>query len=342
LFDPSGDDWSQCQGGGNRSIWNSMVYAPDMDSAMWHPKVSTSQGSSGAAHSEVSAYLSNRDRQQHGGATWGDYAAEASGRNRIRAHAHAAAAAGAYDVNANWSNEGQADAPERSPIRADAPLFTPNWTKAISDWQADFATSSTRKSAKISASRFTDAAVHAQDTGSAQRSSKQIAEDRQRKVGKNKMYSNQPASLSAHPGQQSVAEQAQDLRAFPRAEALSATCSTLQQVTNQSMQDAEALKVGLGQLAEIVDLGPEQLRNTVLQVLELGWDKITWNRQYTALHLAVELNRPDVVRLLVALGADMTVRDWKKRTAMDVAISRKREACVEVLHVLEMRQSNVD
>jgi len=99
------------------------------------------------------------------------------------------------------------------------------------------------------------------------------------------------------------------------------------------------LRAGFGELLTFANLQPRSLADAVREVVRVGWDNITWNRQYTALHLAAENGRADITKLLLSLRADPSVIDYKGRTAVDIAKHRRHAECVEVLANLQSEQS---
>ena len=56
----------------------------------------------------------------------------------------------------------------------------------------------------------------------------------------------------------------------------------------------------------------------VRQAAKVGWSNVNWHRKYTALHLAAELDRPELMPLLIALGANPLSVDSKGRSALCV------------------------
>jgi len=88
------------------------------------------------------------------------------------------------------------------------------------------------------------------------------------------------------------------------------------------------LRTAIQEIAECVDIKPPMLKKTVCQVVKSGWKNITWRRSYTALHLAADHGRADVIPLLVALGADPLCKDVKGRTAIDIGRTNQDGAVV--------------
>jgi len=101
----------------------------------------------------------------------------------------------------------------------------------------------------------------------------------------------------------------------------------------------ERLQAVLRDTARFVEIEPEKLRDTIRHVLEIGWDNITWARGYTALHLAAEQGSASTFSLLFAMRADPSARDYKGRTAIDIARAKGHADCVAALEDLEASRS---
>mmetsp|Transcript_17383 Transcript_17383/g.40565 ORF Transcript_17383/g.40565 Transcript_17383/m.40565 type:complete len:505 (+) Transcript_17383:139-1653(+) len=96
------------------------------------------------------------------------------------------------------------------------------------------------------------------------------------------------------------------------------------------------LQVALKEMAPLLKMQHESLTRSTQMIIERGWSNITWNRDYTGLHLAAELGERDAIPLLVALNADPNCVDYKNRTPADIARKHKR------LHTLELLQTYED
>jgi len=101
--------------------------------------------------------------------------------------------------------------------------------------------------------------------------------------------------------------------------------------TQEARQKVERLQAVLRETSKFVEIEPEKLRDTVRHVLVIGWDNITWARGYTALHFAAEQGRSETFSLLIALSADPLAKDYKGRSAIDVARAKGHDDCVAVL-----------
>jgi hypothetical protein len=86
--------------------------------------------------------------------------------------------------------------------------------------------------------------------------------------------------------------------------------------------EVERLKGAMHEAVELVEVQPACLNKVMHLVVSSGWNRITWRCDYTALHLAAELGRTEVVPLLVVMRGDLEAKDSKGRTPMDVAKSR--------------------
>lgn len=84
-------------------------------------------------------------------------------------------------------------------------------------------------------------------------------------------------------------------------------------------------------LVGFLHLEPQCLQESVRHIVNEGWANITWKKKYTALHLAAEFGRHDVLPLLIALQADPSAVDVKGRTALEVASSKQNWDCVRLL-----------
>lgn len=84
-------------------------------------------------------------------------------------------------------------------------------------------------------------------------------------------------------------------------------------------------------LVGFLHLEPQCLQESVRHIVNEGWANITWKKRYTALHLAAEFGRHDVLPLLIALQADPSAVDNKGRTALEVASSKQNWDCVRLL-----------
>jgi hypothetical protein len=89
--------------------------------------------------------------------------------------------------------------------------------------------------------------------------------------------------------------------------------------------EVERLQRAMHEAVELVEVKPDCLNKVMHLVVSNGWSHITWRCDYTALHLAAELGRPDVVPLLVVMRGDLQAKDSKGRTPMDVAKARGRD-----------------
>jgi len=89
--------------------------------------------------------------------------------------------------------------------------------------------------------------------------------------------------------------------------------------------EVERLQGAVHEAVELVEIQPASLKKVIHLVVSSGWSHITWRRDYTALHLAAECGRPDVVPLLVVMRGDLEAKDSRGRTPADVAKSRGRD-----------------
>mmetsp|Transcript_15149 Transcript_15149/g.34495 ORF Transcript_15149/g.34495 Transcript_15149/m.34495 type:complete len:474 (-) Transcript_15149:29-1450(-) len=100
-------------------------------------------------------------------------------------------------------------------------------------------------------------------------------------------------------------------------------------------EEVSRLQGALVEMSPLLSLGHESLTRATQMIIERGWSNITWNRKYTALHLAAELGERDVVPLLVALRADPNQTDYKSRTAADIARKHSQLTTLEILQSYE-------
>jgi len=92
-----------------------------------------------------------------------------------------------------------------------------------------------------------------------------------------------------------------------------------------AIAEVERLKRAMHEAVELTEVKPDCMKKVMHLVVSNGWNHITWRCDYTALHLAAELGRPDVVPLLVVMRGDLEAKDSKGRTPMDVAKARGRD-----------------
>mmetsp|Transcript_10071 Transcript_10071/g.25318 ORF Transcript_10071/g.25318 Transcript_10071/m.25318 type:complete len:527 (+) Transcript_10071:92-1672(+) len=78
-------------------------------------------------------------------------------------------------------------------------------------------------------------------------------------------------------------------------------------------------RVALAEVVKCVDVEPQCLKKVLSYVVTEGWNNITWRRRFTALHLAAEHGRDDVIPFLIALHADPNAVDSKHRSPLDIA-----------------------
>jgi len=90
----------------------------------------------------------------------------------------------------------------------------------------------------------------------------------------------------------------------------------------------------LREMARVLEIKEQKMKDIVDQIFALGWNSITWRNGYTALHLAAEMGEDAVMPLLTLLGADPTHADYKGRRAIDVARKKQHWKCVETLKKL--------
>eukprot|EP00418_Pyrodinium_bahamense_P060829 CAMPEP_0179173610 /NCGR_PEP_ID=MMETSP0796-20121207/85677_1 /TAXON_ID=73915 /ORGANISM="Pyrodinium bahamense, Strain pbaha01" /LENGTH=294 /DNA_ID=CAMNT_0020876843 /DNA_START=1 /DNA_END=882 /DNA_ORIENTATION=+ len=108
----------------------------------------------------------------------------------------------------------------------------------------------------------------------------------------------------------------------------------VEQDTQRWHSEVRRLGVALAGMTNFVRMGNVCLEETIRHVVATGWSQITWRRKYTALHLAAELGRDDVMLLLVALQADPAAKDSKDRMPVDIARTKERWSCVSLLRRL--------
>lgn len=89
--------------------------------------------------------------------------------------------------------------------------------------------------------------------------------------------------------------------------------------------EVERLQHVMHEAVELAQVEPSCVNKVIHLVVSSGWNHITWRCDYTALHLAAELGRPDLVPLFVVMRGDLEARDSKGRTPMDVAKARGRD-----------------
>mmetsp|Transcript_12751 Transcript_12751/g.31697 ORF Transcript_12751/g.31697 Transcript_12751/m.31697 type:complete len:1262 (+) Transcript_12751:44-3829(+) len=101
--------------------------------------------------------------------------------------------------------------------------------------------------------------------------------------------------------------------------------------SQRALNEVRRLNWSLRELVKFAEISPATLRESVQEAVVVGWSGITWHRQYTALHVAAELGRSELLPLLLSLGADPSEKDYKDRTALDVARQRGHPACIVAL-----------
>mmetsp|Transcript_138856 Transcript_138856/g.346176 ORF Transcript_138856/g.346176 Transcript_138856/m.346176 type:complete len:288 (+) Transcript_138856:65-928(+) len=97
------------------------------------------------------------------------------------------------------------------------------------------------------------------------------------------------------------------------------------------VQQELRLKFSMHVMLGVLDIQPNRLLKAMRQTIDEGVHNIAWERQYTPMHMAAEVNAFQVVEFLVALGVDVEARDFKGRTAANIAHARNNTECLEVL-----------
>lgn len=98
-------------------------------------------------------------------------------------------------------------------------------------------------------------------------------------------------------------------------------------------------KTGLTELFHCLPLEPLSLKECLNQVVQAGWQEITWKRGYNALHLAAEHGCTDIVPVLVGLQADPNAPDSKGRTPLDMAKKNNHHDMAALLTQLQLCQT---
>eukprot|EP00445_Apocalathium_hangoei_P006580 CAMPEP_0203863778 /NCGR_PEP_ID=MMETSP0359-20131031/14369_1 /ASSEMBLY_ACC=CAM_ASM_000338 /TAXON_ID=268821 /ORGANISM="Scrippsiella Hangoei, Strain SHTV-5" /LENGTH=920 /DNA_ID=CAMNT_0050781393 /DNA_START=99 /DNA_END=2861 /DNA_ORIENTATION=- len=100
-------------------------------------------------------------------------------------------------------------------------------------------------------------------------------------------------------------------------------------------KDTARLSSALQEAMRLSSGAPASLWSAIELAASIGWQSVQWKRDFTALHLAAYEGCANAVPLVLALRADLASRDWKGRTALDVARSAGHEECAEVLAKLQ-------